>query len=410
MTSSTAPRVIVTGGAAAFHVRDFLTRSNVPFEYRDSDPQAQAGVAVCTLDDGTCLVAPTLPELAERLGLMTAPSPNPYDLAVIGGGPAGLAAAVYGASEGLKVAVIERAAPGGQAGTSASIENYLGFPDGISGAELSARARDQAVKFGADLLVLREVVEGQPGDDGLFRSVLSDGTILASRSVLCSTGVDWRRLEGSGVDRLLQAGVYYGSAISEAPGLVGKDVLVIGGGNSAGQAAMNFSLTARSVTIVVRGDHLAASMSTYLIRRIADAGNVHVRTNAEVTGVEGETWLTAVSLKDRRSGQVEVVPAGAMFVCIGGAPRTAWASEAGLAVDPGGYLVAGRDILDRDLTHGTSHWTLDRDPYPLETSQPGLFVAGDVRHGSTKRVSTAVGEGAMAIGLVHRFLADSPLP
>jgi thioredoxin reductase (NADPH) len=227
-----------------------------------------------------------------------------------------------------------------------------------------------------------------------------------ARTVLCATGVEWRRLQAPGVDRLLQAGVYYGSAISESPGLVGKDVLVIGGGNSAGQAAMNFAGTASSVTLVVRSGHLAASMSAYLTRRLAAADNVHLTTHAEVVAAHGEDWLRAVDLRDTRDGLVRRVEAAAMFVCIGGHPRTEWASAAGLAVDDAGYLLAGRDILDRDLSRGTAHWTLPRDPYPLETSQPGLFVAGDVRHGSTKRVSAAVGEGAMAVGLVHRYLQE----
>lgn len=392
---------MVTGGAAAFPVRDFLTRTAIPFEYRDDEgPQ---GVAVCTLADGTSLVGPTLYELADHLGIIRSPSPDVYDLAVIGAGPAGLAAAVYAASEGLRVAVVEREAPGGQAGTSSRIENYLGFPEGISGADLAARARSQAIRFGADLLVLRDVVGGGP-EAGVFCTELSDGNRVISRCLLCATGVEWRRLDVPGIERLLHAGVYYGSAISEAPGLDGKDVFVVGGGNSAGQAAMNFAERARSVTLLVRGTGLADSMSDYLDRRIAEAPNVHVRPTTEVVGVDGDDWLRTLDLRDLSTGEVETVDAHAVFVCIGGQPRTDWATGSGVAVDDGGYLLTGRDLLAPDC--GVA-WPLERDPYPLETSQPGLFAAGDVRHGSTKRVSAAVGEGAMAVGLIHRFIAGA---
>jgi thioredoxin reductase (NADPH) len=401
---SAAPQVVITGGSAAFPIRDFLTRTNVRFVYRDDD--GPAGIAVCTLADGTCLESPTLQELAGHLGLLTVPSSGVFDVAIIGAGPAGLAAAVYAASEGLTTALLEREAPGGQAGTSASIENYLGFPGGISGADLAERAREQALGFGVEMLLLREVVAGEP-EVGAFRSELSDGTTLRSRCVLCATGVTWRRLDAPGIERLLHSGVYYGSAISEAPGLRGKDVFVVGGGNSAGQAAMNFSQLARNVTIVVRGDGLAASMSSYLSQRIDKAGNVSIRTHAEVASVDGDDWLRSITFRDRRTGQTETVDAHAVFICIGGAPRTEWAQDAGLVLDAAGYLVTGRDVFDPALNGGRAVWSLDRDPYPLETSQPGLFAAGDVRHGSTKRVSAAVGEGAMAVGLVHRYLAET---
>lgn len=401
---TTTPRVVITGGPAAFPIRDFLTRTNVEFVYRDDD--GPPGVAVCTLADGTYLESPTLPELAQHLGLLATPSADTYDVAIIGAGPAGLAAAVYAASEGLTTAVLERAAPGGQAGTSASIENYLGFPGGITGADLAERAREQALGFGVDMLLLREVIAGGP-DPGGFRSELSDGTTLGSRCVLCATGVSWRRLDAPGIDRLLHAGVYYGSAISEAPGLSEKDVFVIGGGNSAGQAAINFAQLARNVTVVVRSNGLAASMSSYLTQRLHDAPNVTIRTHAEVAAVDGDDWLRSITFRDSRTGDTETVDAHAIFVCIGGTPRTEWAHDAGLVIDSAGYLVTGRDIFEPALNNRRNVWTLDRDPYPLETSQPGLFAAGDVRHGSTKRVSAAVGEGAMAVGLVHRFLDES---
>ncbi len=397
-----APSVVITGGAAAFPMRDFLTRTNVKFVYRDGE--GPLGVAICTLADGTRLESPTLIELAGHLGLITPPSTDTYDLVIVGAGPAGLAAAVYAASEGLHTAVIERDVPGGQAGTSSSIENYLGFPEGITGVELAERARRQAVKFGAEMVMLREVVSGAHRD-GLFRSTLSDGGIVTSRCVLCTSGVSWRRLDAPGVDRLLHAGVYYGSAVSEAPGLRDKDIVVIGGGNSAGQAAMSFASVARTVSIVVRGAGLAASMSDYLCRRIDEAPNITVRTHAEVAAVDGDDWLRTVTLRDPRNDRRSVEAVHAMFVCIGGAPHTDWTRQANLVTDAGGYLVTGRDLLDPSVTGGRA-WKGPRDPYPLETSQAGVFAAGDARRGSTKRVSAAVGEGAMAVGLVHRFLTD----
>jgi thioredoxin reductase (NADPH) len=397
------PRVILTGGAAAFPIRDFLTRANVEFEYRDGD--GPPGVAVCTLRDGTRLEAPTLAELARHLGLLSTASTAMYDLVIVGAGPAGLAAAVYAASEGLATAVVEREVPGGQAGTSSRIENYLGFPDGISGVELAERARDQAAKFGAEMLLLREAVAGG-ASDGVFRSSLSDGTSVESRCVLCATGVHWRRLDAPGVEPLLHSGVYYGAASSEAPGTRGKDILVVGAGNSAGQAAMNFASLARSVTIVVRGDGLSASMSDYLCRRLADAGNVTVRPHTEVAEVDGDDWLRTVTVRDTRTGERSVLDAHALFICIGGVPYTDWLRGAGLLVDAAGFLVTGRELHDDLLTGGRRVWTASRDPYPLETSRPGVFAAGDVRRGSTKRVAAAVGEGAMAIELVHRFLSE----
>jgi thioredoxin reductase (NADPH) len=400
-------KVVLTGGSAAFPIRDFLTRANVDFDYLDG--KGPPGVAVCTLSDGTRLVSPTLAELAGHLGLLTPATTDLYDLVIVGAGPAGLAAAVYAASEGLATAVVEREVPGGQAGTSSAIENYLGFPEGISGVDLAERARRQAEKFGAEMLVLREVTAGGVVD-GLFRSKLSDGTSVRSRCVLCASGVSWRRLEAPGIERLLHAGVYYGAAISEARGVRDKDVFVVGAGNSAGQAAMNFGKVARSVTLLARGEGPAASMSNYLTRRITDASNVSVRAHTEVAAVDGDDWLRTITLRDTRSGKEEHVDAHALFICIGGVAHTGWVSRAGLLVDTGGYLVTGRDLRDPALNGGQQAWTLPRDPYPLETTRPGVFAAGDVRRGSTKRVSAAVGEGAMAVELIHRFLAETPAP
>jgi thioredoxin reductase (NADPH) len=397
------PRVVLTGGPDAFLIRDFLTRANVDFDYLDGE--GPVGVAICTLADGTRLVSPTLPELARHLGLLTPAATDVYDLVIVGAGPAGLAAAVYAASEGLATAVVEREVPGGQAGTSSAIENYLGFPDGIAGVDLADRARRQAEKFGADMLILREVTAGGVVE-GVFRSKLSDGTSVRSRCVLCASGVSWRRLDAPGIERLMHAGVYYGAAISEAPGVRDKDVFVIGGGNSAGQAAMNFAELARSVTVVVRGEGLAASMSNYLTRRIADAPNVTVRPHTEVTAVDGDNWLRTITVRDCRTDERDVVDGHALFICIGGVAHTDWLRSAHLLLDSAGYVVTGRDLRDSVLTGGRQVWPLSRDPYPLETTRPGVFAAGDVRRGSTKRVSAAVGEGAMAVELVHRFLAE----
>jgi thioredoxin reductase (NADPH) len=396
-------RLVITGGAAAFPIRDFLTRANVPFDYLDGE--GPENIAICTLADGTRLESPSLVELARHLGLLATASASVYDLVIVGAGPAGLAAAVYAASEGLSTAVVEQEVPGGQAGTSSQIENYLGFPEGISGIDLSRRAREQATKFGADMLVLREAVAGSIVD-GTFRSSLSDGSTIRSRCVLCATGVSWRRLHAPAIERLLHAGVYYGAAISEAPGTRDKDVFLIGGGNSAGQAAMNFASLARSVTLVVRGEGLASTMSDYLSRRIAAAPNVRVVTHSEIVAVDGDDWLRTVTLHDTRTGKQVVRDAHALFICIGGIPYTEWLRDAGLLLDAAGYLVTGRDLRDPTLTGGRDLWTLTRDPYPLETSRPGVFAAGDVRRGSTKRVSAAVGEGAMAVELVHRFLTE----
>ncbi len=376
----------------------------MPFTYLDD--VGPADIAVCTIDDGTCLTGPTVQEVGRALGLVVGPSRAAYDLAIIGAGPAGLAAAVYASCEGLSTVVVEEWAPGGQAGTSWRIENYLGFPEGISGAELARLARHQAEKFGAEILMLQSVTDGRPEGDQ-FVGTLGDGTTLRARAVLMATGVDWRRLELDGVDRLLHAGVYYGAAASEAQGLRGKDVYIIGAGNSAGQAALNFADYARTVTILVRGEAMSDTMANYLCERIAGIPLIVVRLCTEVVHLEGDDWLRTITIRDNVSGEEETVPAHALFICIGGVPRTGWADQDGVVTNPTGYLLTGRDMFDLELTGGrTVEWTRPRDPFPLETSLPGLFAAGDVRFGSTKRVAAAVGEGAMAVPLIHRFLAE----
>jgi len=401
--AATPPRVVVTGGAAAYDIRDFLTRAAVPFEYLDDE--GPEDVAVCTLDDGTCLTGPTVQDVGRALGLVSAPARDSYDFAIIGAGPAGLAAAVYASCEGLSTVVVEEWAPGGQAGTSWRIENYLGFPEGISGAELAARARHQAEKFGAEILMLQSMTEGHP-EDGHFVGTLTDGTSLRARAVLVATGVDWRRLEVDGVERLLHSGVYYGAAASEAPGMAGKEVYIIGGGNSAGQAALNFAEHARTVTILVRGEGLSETMANYLCQRIDQSPLIHVRPHTEVVGLDGDEWLHSVTIRDNTTSHEETVPADGLFICIGGVPRTGWAEQDGVLTNATGYLITGRDLFDPEVTGGRQARSRPRDPYPLETSLPGLFAAGDVRFGSTKRVAAAVGEGAMAVPLVRRFLAE----
>lgn len=342
-----------------------------------------------------------LSELARRAGLRTQPEHELYDVVIVGAGPAGLTAAVYAASEGLSTVVLERVAPGGQAGTSARIENYPGFPQGISGAELASGAHQQALRFGAEILVGVEIVRADPQPDGTFELLLSGGGRLRAPSGVIATGVAYRRLDAPGIEQLIGCGVSYGSAPAKAPGHRDQDVLLVGGANSAGQAALHLAEYARSVTMIIRADSLEASMSSYLVERIAAHPKIAVLTGTKVTAVAGQPRLETVTVADR-DGHQRVLRADAMYVLIGGQPLTAGV-EGWLRRDGGGYLVTGAD-LRRDSD--TARWPLDRDPLPLESSQPGLFIAGDVRHGSIKRVASAVGEGAMAIALLHTYLAE----
>ncbi len=397
--------------ARSYKMRDFLARNQVPYRwYMADEPEGARLLAAAGADASTCpvvitedgqpLIQPTNAELAERVGLSTTPSGDFYDLVVVGGGPAGLGAAVYGASEGLRTVLVERRATGGQAGTSSRIENYLGFPDGVSGAQLTDRARRQAVKFGAELLTARDVV----GLDlrGSARVVrFDDGAELAAHTVILATGVTYRMLDVPGLRELAGRGVYYGAATTEAPNCAGHDVYVVGGANSAGQAAVYFAQHARRVVMVVRGDTLERSMSHYLVQQIGEVDNIEVRTCTEVVAAEGEDHLEKITLRDSATGDTETAEAHWVFLFIGAAPGTEWL--AGLVErDPRGFLLAGPDlVVGGERPRG---WTLDRDPYHLETSVPGVFVAGDVRAESVKRVASAVGEGAMAVTLVHRYL------
>ncbi|MCU1659598.1 MAG: response regulator receiver modulated FAD-dependent pyridine nucleotide-disulfide oxidoreductase [Pseudonocardiales bacterium] len=392
-------------------VRDFLTRNQVPYRwYLCDSPEGQRLLAAAGADerrlpvvitaDGDVLVEPTDAELARQVGLDTKPAEHFYDLVVVGGGPAGLGAAVYGASEGLRTVLVERLAPGGQAGQSSRIENYLGFPDGVSGAQLADRARRQAIKFGAELITAREVVGIEAS--GSARTVhFDDGESLDAHSIILATGVSYRQLTAPGLADLTGRGVYYGSAMSEASNCDGQDVYVVGGANSAGQAAVYFARHAKTVTILARAASIDASMSYYLVQQIAAIPNITVRTCAEIIEGNGEEHLERLTLRDNSTGVVETVDAQWLFVFIGAAPRTEWLD--GVVVrDDHGFVVAGPDLpLDGVLPRG---WPAERAPYHLETSIPGVFVAGDARADSAKRVASAVGEGAMAVMLVHRYL------
>ena len=403
-----------TGSPQGFAVRDFLYRNDVAFEWIElhTDDEARAiglesvaddRLPVCVFDDGTRMDRPTIRRISEKLGWFRDPSLSEYDLAIYGAGPAGLSAAVYGASEGLKTIVIERWAVGGQAGTSPRIENYLGFPQGISGAELADHAREQACRFGAEILISSEGVRGE-FTAGKRVGYLADGTRVVARAAICATGVEYHRLPVANEERFRGAGVYYGAGASEAALCVGHKVVVVGGGNSAAQATLHFSQSVAHATLVVRGDSLKSTVSAYLVDRINAAKNVEVLTQTEVTALEGTDMLQAVLLTNRQTGASRRIETHWVFVCIGGAPRTEWAVQAGVTRDEAGYLVTGPDLLRDDQR--PDGWPLDRPPYYLETNIPGLFAAGDVRHGSVKRCASAVGEGAMAVMFVHRYLAD----
>lgn len=395
----------------AHELKGFLARNQIPYTWLDIERDeeatrllASAGTdtaagPVVVLEDGQALVSPSAAELADRVGLHTRASLPFYDLVVVGGGPAGLAAGVYGSSEGLRTLVVERLAPGGQAGLSNLIENYLGFPKGLSGADLARRANAQALRLGAELLTSQEVA-ALYARDGFQVVQLSDGTELATNSCIVATGVAYRMLDVPGAEGVTGSGVYYGAGREEAQAHAGEDVFVLGGGNSAGQAAAYLSSFCASVTILVRGDGLAATMSRYLIDRLEATPNVALRPHAEVVEVHGGTRLEGLTIADRVTGDTDKIPAGALFVFIGMAPRTEWLPDE-VRRDPGGFVLTGADIARDGRV-----WPLAREPMPLESSLPGLFAAGDVRSGSGKRVAVAVGEGAMAVRFVHEYLAS----
>jgi thioredoxin reductase (NADPH) len=390
-------------------MKDFLSRNQIPYQWLDVDKDEEGkrllealnggqALPVAVFPDGEVLQNPTMFELAEKSGLQTKPSRPFYDLIIIGGGPAGLAAAVYGGSEGLRTVLVERQATGGQAGTSSMIENYLGFPRGLSGADLARRATTQAKRFGVEILA-SEVVNIRTENAYHYVS-LSDGSELSCHALVISTGVSLRTLDIPGIERLAGAGVYYGAALTEAVNYRGQDVLVVGGANSAGQGAMFFSRYASKVYLCIRGDSIESGMSQYLIDQISGTKNIKLMLGTQVQEVKGKIRLEAVQLSNGTSKTKEL-PVAAMFIFIGATAHTEMLD--GLVErDPEGFILTGRDIfLDGRKPRS---WKLDRDPFPMETSVPGIFAAGDVRHQSIKRVASAVGEGAVAVSLVHQYL------
>jgi len=395
-------------------LRDFLTRAAQPHEFHEEgSPAAEAVLAKAdardaelpvVVDGDTVHQGATVERLAEAWNVFARPARSHYDLMIVGGGPAGLAAAVYGASDGLSTAVSEEDLPGGQAGHTSMIENFFGFVEGIGGAELARLAGRQAERFGAELLILNGMVGShfEPGRPALGR--LSSGDEVTADIVLVSCGMEWRRLELDGISELLGHGVYYGAGRSEAVQCAGEEVMVVGAGNSAGQAVMNLATAGARVTMVVRGARLSKSMSAYLVERVEKHPNIDVRLRTRVTELHSAAGRLREVTVESADGERDRLPISSLFLCIGGVPRTQWAAGSGVRTDDAGFILTGPDLLENG--HRPANWPLDRDPLALETSVPGLFAAGDVRHGSTKRVAGAVGEGAMAITLAYRRLDE----
>ncbi len=400
----------------SYELRDFLARNHVPYQWIDvklsaHDPETKrlldalgedaASLPVVLFPDGTRLLDAVPAQVAQKVGLRTRAQTNFYDLTIVGGGPAGLAAAVYGASEGLHTVILEREAPGGQAGMSSRIENYLGFPNGLSGGDLARRAVVQAQRFGVEILSPQEAVGVRV--EGPYRIVkLADGNEISCHALMIASGVQWRRLEAPGVDRLQGAGIYYGGGATEALSCTGETVYVVGGANSAGQAAMNFAKHAERVVILVRGESLASTMSQYLIDQIKETPNIQLWTHASVAEVHGSTRLEEVSVLCSDTNKIERVPANSMFIFIGALPTTDWLTNV-VERDDRGFILTGPDLLwEGNRPKG---WTLERDPFLLESNVPGIFAVGDVRHGSVKRVASGVGEGSVAVQFIHQYLS-----
>ena len=388
-------------------IRTFLNTNRVPYHWIDTDRTAQSelGPLICDnggrsiiVDGAQPVSQPTVRSVAEALGFQTIPKRTSYETVIIGGGPAGLAAAVYGASEGLRVLLVERKAPGGQAGTSSRIENYLGFPNGISGDDLSQRAFKQARRFGAEIVLTREVRRLSLRPDGTYAIELDGEAVVAAKTAILATGVDWRKLNAEGVDSFIGRGVFYGGERADAPTVMGKRIYIIGAGNSAGQAALFFANYADEVTLLVRGDDLGASMSQYLVDKLRPIANIRVETQTRLVSVEGTDCLKALYLCKNGQGH-ERRWADCLFVMIGADAATDWLPS---ALQRGnGYICTGREVSD------FSYWRSARAPYPLETNLPGLFCVGDVRNGSIKRVSSSVGEGSMAVNFIHQYLESN---
>jgi len=394
-------------------IKDFLARNQVPYQWLDIELSEEAqnlvkyancdklSLPVVLFPDGYNLLKPTPIEIAAKIGLQTQAEKPFYDLIIVGGGPAGLAAAVYGASEGLHTVMIERQAPGGQAGTSSRIENYLGFPVGLSGGDLARRAVTQARRFGVEIITPQEV-KGIRVEDPYRFVTLADGSEISCHALILALGVSWRRLNVPGMERLTGAGVYYGAAQTEALACQGEEVYIVGGANSAGQGAMYFSRYARHVTMLVRGESLASSMSQYLIDQIAETPNITVQVHSSVVEVKGDTSLEAIVIANTITGETQIVPANSLFIFIGAIPHTDWLDGV-VERDERGFILTGPDLKhDGRRPKG---WTLERDPFLLETNVPGIFAVGDVRHGSIKRVASSVGEGSIGVQFVHQYLS-----
>ena len=394
-------------------IKDFLARNHVPYQYLDIElaPQAQALLAerqldspqlpVVLLPDGETLQAPATATVAQKIGLKTQATQPFYDLAIVGGGPAGLAAAVYGASEGLRTVIIERDAPGGQAGTSSRIENYLGFPSGLSGGELARRAVTQAKRFGVEILTPQEATGLRVDND--YRIInLSDGSEVACHALIVAVGLSYRKLAVPGIEGLTGAGVYYGASITEALSCRDQPVFVVGAGNSAGQAAVYLATFANKVTMLVRGESLAAKMSYYLVDRIEQTPNIEVRTGSEVAAVHGSGHMEGITVRNDR-GESETLPASALFIFTGAIPQTSWLGDQ-ICRDPHGFVMTGPQLVKQGKA--LAEWPLKREPFLLESSVPGVFIVGDVRSNSVKRVASAVGEGSIAVQFVHQYLSE----
>ena len=393
--------------ARSHQLRDFLARNLVPYTFLDVELSEEArelkgddGLPLLILENGSRIVNPSEKELAGQVGLQVEADNTFYDLAIIGGGPAGLATAVYGGSEGLSTVLIEESAPGGQAGTSSRIENYLGFPAGLSGSELASRAVAQARKFGVEMLTPRQVSSIEL--EGPYRHlIMDDGARISCHALMLSMGVSWRMLPAEGAEAFTDQGLYYGAALTEVEHCTGETVFMVGAGNSAGQAAMRFAEKAKKVVMLVRGGSLEAKMSQYLVDRIYETENIEVRLQHEVTACQGDGRLDTLTLRDRSTNEENDVPATWLFVFIGAVPRTEWIKDL-VAVDDQGFVLTGPDLRKEHL----KDWPLERDPWMLETNVPGIFAAGDVRHESVKRVASAVGEGSVSVHFVHRHLAS----